>query len=144
MKRGSIMQDADNKQTKYIEVNFGIIIATKTVLGILFIVLILFAMLSCISDARHSDKSNYTILSSETIEYKIVDKENTYNDNQKYYMLLEKANIRYNAEVNRDIFLRYTLGDTINISKIDRVYKPNNERQSVYMLGDSEIKIDVL
>lgn len=92
---------------------------------------------------KRADISNYEILSSQSDEYKILDKSSMPKgddvSNFKYTLLVENNGVRKIADVSKDAYIGLASGDVITITKAEVKYKKDAKSQETYILDDEFI-----
>ncbi len=92
---------------------------------------------------KRADISNYEILSSQSDEYKILDKSSMPKgddvSNFKYTLLVENNGVRKIADVSKDAYIGLASGDVITITKAEVKYNKDNESQEKYIMDDKFI-----
>ncbi len=136
------MNTKDDKNEKREEI---LAIAVKVFLVAALVIAVLELQIF-ISDAKkRADVSNYDILSSQSDEYKILDKSSMPKgddmSNFKYTLLVENNGVRSVADVSKDAYIGLASGDIITITKAEVKYNKDTKSQEKYIMDDKFITL---
>lgn len=131
--------DANEKREEILAIALRVFVIVALVIAVL-------GLRMLVSDAEErADLNNYDILSSQSDEYKILDKssmpEGDDMSNFKYTLLVENNGVRKIADVNKDEYLGLASGDTITITKAEVKYNKDTKSQEKYIMNNEFIRL---